>query len=90
MRLAIAYLIGLNVFGLLYALTYLVGGLLQMAPIDTFLAESQRGDQPRIGYVGHGRLKRYERAMDRKSYVDRRELRRLLTYRLDKPRAVMG
>ncbi|HEX9097142.1 MAG TPA: hypothetical protein VF990_13695 [Candidatus Dormibacteraeota bacterium] len=33
MRLAIAYLIGLNVFGLVYALTYLVGGLLQMAPI---------------------------------------------------------
>ena len=33
MRLAIAYLIGLNVFGLVYALTYLVAGLFQMAPI---------------------------------------------------------
>ena len=32
-RLAIAYLIGLNVLGLVYALTIVVGGLLQMAPI---------------------------------------------------------
>ena len=41
-------------------------------------------------YFGQGRLKRYKRGMDRKSYVDRRELRRLLAYRVDKLRGKKG
>ena len=35
-------------------------------------------------YLKAGRLKRYQRAMDRKTYIDRLELRRLITPRVVK------
>jgi transposase len=57
-----------------------------MVPIAQAATEFGLSERTLYLYIGQGRLKRYKRGMDRKSYVDRRELRRLLAYRVDKPK----
>ena len=57
-----------------------------MVPIAQAATEFGLSQRTLYLYIREGRLKRYKRAMDRKSYLDRREIRRLLQYRLDMPK----
>jgi predicted site-specific integrase-resolvase len=54
-----------------------------LTPIALAAAEFRVSQATLYAYLKAGRLKRYKRAMDRKTYLDRDEIRRLL-----KPRVI--
>jgi predicted site-specific integrase-resolvase len=56
-----------------------------LTPIAQAAAEFKVSQATLYNYLKTGQLKRYKRGMDRKTYLDRDEIRRLL-----KPRVVKG
>lgn len=56
-----------------------------LAPLQEVAAEFHLGQVTLYRYLKQGQLSRYRRAMDRRTYVDRDEVRRLLELRPVQP-----